>query len=107
MPNDTPHATWWRLRVLRERTGMSLTDLSKGSGISLSYLSDLENGKREPNARVTKLLAQALNVPIAVIEKEDRIAGRRSVIDEHKPDSAPCCGTAPSDEGHPTAGVSA
>lgn len=65
--------TWQELRVLREKDGHSLTSLAKAAGMSLGYLSDLENGRREPNATVTKKLAVALNVPVSVLEKYRRI----------------------------------
>lgn len=65
---------WLELRVLREKNGDSLTSLSKRSGVSLSYLSQLESGDREPNAPITKKLAIALNVPLSVLEKERRIS---------------------------------
>lgn len=67
------HHTWIELRVLREKDGHSLTSLAKAADMSLSYLSDLENGRREPNARMTKKLAVALNVPVSVLEKARRI----------------------------------
>lgn len=70
--SKTPQ-TWMELRVLREKDGHSLTSLAKAADMSLSYLSDLENGRREPNARMTKKLAQALNVPVSVLEKARRI----------------------------------
>jgi transcriptional regulator with XRE-family HTH domain len=63
------HKTWLELRVIREKNGDSLTSLAKRAEMSLGYLSDLENGKREPNAGVTKKLAMALNVPVSVLEK--------------------------------------
>jgi transcriptional regulator with XRE-family HTH domain len=63
---------WVELRVLREKDGHSLSSLARAADMSLGYLSDLENGKREPNARMTKKLAQALNVPISVLEKQRR-----------------------------------
>lgn len=69
----TPRQTWMELRVLREKDGHSLTSLAAAAGISLSYLSDLENGRREPNARMLKKLAVALNVPVSVLEKQRRI----------------------------------
>ncbi len=69
----TERRTWLELRVIREKDGHSLTSLAKAAEMSLSYLSDLENGQREPNARMTKKLAQALNVPISVLEKHRRI----------------------------------
>lgn len=70
---------WIELRVIREKDGHSLASLAKaatneeGKPMSLGYLSDLENGKREPSAAITKRLAQALNVPVSVLEKERRI----------------------------------
>lgn len=68
MARDERHP-WLELRVLRTKNGDSLTSLSQRSGVSLSYLSQLESGDREPNARVTKALADALKVPISVLEK--------------------------------------
>ena len=68
-----PTRTWQELRVIREKDGHSLTSLAKAADMSLGYLSDLENGRREPNATVTKKLAVALNVPVSVLEKERRI----------------------------------
>lgn len=72
-PPTPPPKTWQELRVLREKDGHSLTSLSDAADMSLGYLSDLENGRREPNARVTKKLAVALNVPVSVLEKHRRI----------------------------------
>jgi transcriptional regulator with XRE-family HTH domain len=68
-----PTQTWQELRVIREKDGYSLTSLAKAADMSLGYLSDLENGRREPNATVTKKLAVALNVPVSVLEKYRRI----------------------------------
>lgn len=70
---DSIRTQWLELRVLREKNGDSLTSLSKRSTVSLSYLSQLESGDREPNVVVTKKLAIALNVPLSVLEKERRI----------------------------------
>lgn len=65
---------WWELRVIREKDGHTLTSLAEktilnGKPMSLGYLSDLENGRRWPNAKVTRALAVALNVPVSVLEK--------------------------------------
>lgn len=69
-----PPDIWWELRVIREKDGHTLTSLAKatnldGKPMSLGYLSDLENGRRWPNPKVTKALAVALNVPVSVLEK--------------------------------------
>lgn len=65
----TAYGVWRELRVIRERTGWASADLSRESGVSAPYLSQLENGDRWPNARVTKKLADALRVPVSVLER--------------------------------------
>jgi len=60
---------WDQLRVIRTKDGQSLAELSRKSGVSLGYLSDLEGGHRWPNATQLKKIATALNVPISVIER--------------------------------------
>lgn len=65
----TTYGVWRELRVLRERTGWTSADLSRESEVSAPYLSQLENGDRWPNPRVTKKLAEALRVPVSVLER--------------------------------------
>jgi transcriptional regulator with XRE-family HTH domain len=75
--NEAPPAkVWTELRVIRTKDGHSLASLARAAvdpdtekPMSLGYLSDLENGKREPNPRIIKRLAQALNVPVSMLEK--------------------------------------
>lgn len=69
----TDPTVWLELRVIREKDGHSLSSLAKAVPMSLGYLSDLENGQRWPSASVTKKLAQALNVPVSVLERDRRI----------------------------------
>ncbi|SPX87634.1 helix-turn-helix domain-containing protein [Mycobacteroides abscessus] len=64
-----PYGTWTELRVMRTKDGMDLTTLASLSGLSLSYLSDLERGRRLPNAKVLKQVAKALNCPVSVIQR--------------------------------------
>jgi transcriptional regulator with XRE-family HTH domain len=71
---------WWELRVIREKDGHSLTSLARvvppapgqkrPPGMSLGYLCDLENGRREPSPEITARLAKALRVPVSVLTKE-------------------------------------
>lgn len=56
------------LRVIRQKDGHSLTSLAQAAGMSLGYLSDLESGKRKPNPRMIRKLADALKVPYSVLE---------------------------------------
>lgn len=50
-----------RLKALRLQRGLQQSDLS-GPGVSVSYVSMLENGNREPTARVIEHLAHVLGV---------------------------------------------
>lgn len=67
----TTPSTWLELRVIRTKDGHSLSSLARAAGMSLGYLSDLENGKRHPSAAITKKLAETLKVPMSVLEKPD------------------------------------
>lgn len=64
-----PYGCWTELRVVRTKAGFDLTTLAERAGMSLSYLSDLERGRRLPNQTVLKKVAKALNVPVSVIER--------------------------------------
>lgn len=53
------------LRDLRQRRGMTITDLSLKSGVSQSYISRLEMaGRKDPSVSVIFRLADALNVHV-------------------------------------------
>lgn len=60
---------WQELRVIRTKDGQSLAELSRTSGVSLGYLSDLEGGHRWPNPTQLKKIATALNCPVSVLER--------------------------------------
>jgi len=51
-----------RLRTLRTRAGLKQTDLAR-SGLTQSYLSHLEAGRREPTAGTIAMLGRLLEVP--------------------------------------------
>lgn len=51
------------LRVLTER-GMTKLELSEKSGVSISFLSDLTNGKGNPSLKVMEQIAIALDVSL-------------------------------------------
>jgi len=54
------------LRLLDER-GMTKHDLSEKSGISMSFLSDLTNGKANPSLKIMEAIAEALAVPLPLL----------------------------------------
>ena len=53
-----------RLRELRRRAGMTLSQLAGTTGISVSTLSRLESGRRRPTLELLLPLAQAHQVPL-------------------------------------------
>lgn len=68
MPDAPAPSPWLALRVIRHKDGMTLPQLSILSKIAKGHLSDLENGKRQPTPQIIAALAEALNVPKAVLE---------------------------------------
>jgi transcriptional regulator with XRE-family HTH domain len=50
---------------LREDRGLRISDLAKVTGLSPSYLSEIEAGKRDPSALVAGTVATALGVTVA------------------------------------------
>lgn len=64
------------LRVCRSARSFSLAELAERTGLSQSYLSMMESGKREPTLSTLEKVARALTVPTPVLlfiaaEKED------------------------------------
>lgn len=57
------------LKVLREKDGQTRVGLAEATGYSLGYICDLETGRRGGNPAVIKNLAQALNVPVSMLER--------------------------------------
>ena len=53
------------LRILRQAKGWSQTRLARESGVSQTYISDLEAGRSNPTVPVLKRLAAALGVRVS------------------------------------------
>ena len=51
-----------KIKQLRAQKGLSFSELSKETGISISYLNEIEKGKKYPKADKIALLAKALGV---------------------------------------------
>lgn len=56
-----------RVRLFRKRKQISQIALSERSGIDRTYLSDIENGKRNISLLTLNNLALALDVPIEML----------------------------------------
>lgn len=83
-----PFGVWKELRVIRQKDGHSLSSLSREARISLGYLSDLENGRRWPNATQVKKLAIALNCPVSVLERTRRVDADGNDLMDHPKQTA-------------------
>ncbi|WP_434302629.1 helix-turn-helix domain-containing protein [Clostridium botulinum] len=53
-----------KLRNLRKENNLTLKELSSTSGISVSFISDIENRRRNPSIETLKTLADALGVSV-------------------------------------------
>lgn len=60
-----------RLRQLRSAKGFSQTKLSKKSGVSQSFIHDLETGQKQPTIKTIHKLARALGIPVSELIEED------------------------------------
>jgi transcriptional regulator with XRE-family HTH domain len=65
VPSDICHSFGKRLRQLRTERGFSQEDLAFKVGMDVSYLSELENGKKEPCLRKMKELSQGLGITLS------------------------------------------
>ncbi len=52
-----------KLRDLRQGRGLTLADLAERAGLSISYLSEVERGRKYPKPEILQRLARALEVP--------------------------------------------
>lgn len=55
------------LREERLRRGERLADVAAAAGVSVSHLSDLERGAKEPSSEVIRAVAAALGLPLATV----------------------------------------
>ncbi|WP_353946912.1 helix-turn-helix transcriptional regulator [Streptomyces sp. HUAS MG91] len=72
-----------RLRLVRERHGVTLADVSRATGISPSTLSRIETGRRKPTLEVVLRLAQEYGVSL------DELAGTAPAPAAAPPATAP------------------
>jgi transcriptional regulator with XRE-family HTH domain len=62
------------LRPLRERTGLSISELSRSSGVDRTVITRLESGERRGTPAQLKALAAALDVSLLAIALMDEVA---------------------------------
>lgn len=67
------------IRLCRKRRGVSQADVATRAECSVSYLSMLENNKRDPTLSMISKIADALHVPVGalfVMASEEKDLGR-------------------------------
>jgi len=65
---ETERTPWIELKTLRAKDAMTLKQLAAVTGLSFTYLSDLEIGRRRPTPRAIDAIARAMNVPKSMLE---------------------------------------
>ena len=65
MSNDICEQFGKRLRQLRTKQGWSQEELAYRVGMDVSYLSEIENGHKEPCLRKIRELAQGLGITMS------------------------------------------
>jgi XRE family transcriptional regulator, regulator of sulfur utilization len=81
-----------KVRELRTARNYTLKNLAEVTGLSVSYLSDVERGRTNPSLKTVELLAQALKVSVNLLltgvdfedepSIEDLPNGLRQLIDD-------------------------
>jgi transcriptional regulator with XRE-family HTH domain len=66
------------IKLCRTQKNLKQTELADRADISVSYLSLLERGKRDPNFSTVQNIAAALNIPVSILvflaAEDDEIA---------------------------------
>jgi transcriptional regulator with XRE-family HTH domain len=58
-----------RIKYLRKKRNWSQEDLALEANVNTKYLSDLENGRRNPSLLILERIAIALNISISELTK--------------------------------------
>ncbi len=90
-----------RLRVARERVGLTLDQTAERSGLSKAHLSRLESAERQPSIAALLALSDALGTPVSALLGENQGASPLTISTQDSPrheskglSIAPCSGYA-------------
>ena len=73
-----------RLKIARIERGLSQAEISKKVGISVNYVSLIENGKKFPSLRTLANLAEHLGVSTASLLDDDQlITDLKKILEVH------------------------
>ena len=73
------------IKDLRQKKGLKQTDFAVECGLSQSYLSSIEKGRKEPTLSILKQIANALSIPMPVlvffsIDQEDIVESKKEAF---------------------------
>ena len=71
-----------RIRILRTRQGLSQSQLADSAGMSQTYLSEVEAGKRNVSVPYLEAIAQRLSIPVHELLKVEMEDSREAVLRE-------------------------
>lgn len=75
-----------KLRALRKQNKLTLKELSEKTNLSISFISDIENKRRNPSIDNLKLLANALNVSVSDLLDEKLYAPKANEFNNNDDD---------------------
>lgn len=61
------HTIGEKLKSLRKKEGHTLKDISVSTGLSLSYLSDIERGRADPSLKTLLKLSKAHDITVSAL----------------------------------------
>ena len=88
LDNSDPESLGVRLRTLRERRRLSLTNVASRAELSASFLSQLERGKCNASFGSLRKIAAALGVSLAELFEDDEPTGVRVLAKGDRPQLA-------------------
>lgn len=71
-----------KLKKLRKENNLTLKELHNKTGISISFISDIENKRRNPSIDNLKVLAQALNTSVSDLLDENSKTNETTTLNE-------------------------
>lgn len=71
-----------KLKKLRKENNLTLKELHNKTGISISFISDIENKRRNPSIDNLKVLAQALNTSVSDLLDENSKTNETNTLNE-------------------------
>ena len=67
-PSEVKKQIGARIKSIRKDCGMSQYELAELAGLSFTYISDVENGKRDARMTTLSKIAKVLKVPLSAIQ---------------------------------------